>query len=427
MTFRISKRSIPYIISIFIIFSASFLTSLWSAVIISSMRNRIILMLLATVIFVILSLEGHGRTLPILPAFLLVLMSFIVVLGYIKVKDNATEEYISTVIIYLIMIIVMKNTQWIRYFWKCAFAFSILYIFTTIWLAIDTNHALSFFSANIYPYENRFSYWVSQGFSFGITDHYSTNGMALANASIIMGALVISKYKGKKSKKYIMVLILTYIALFLTGKRAHLLFTAVALLGALFIYTKNEKHHLLKYISLLIVLLLVLVLAYSFIPQVTYVLNRFTETSSDNNIILRYSYWRAAMNAFNNNKLFGIGWFGFRNNIAPSVGYTGHCHNIYIQLICETGIIGTFVFVFWFAYAFAKAIRFTLYISNNKFAIPGYYHILAIFCMAYQIYFLLYGLTGNPLYDAYVYPMYLVSCVIPIYFTYYKNEIQLSN
>lgn len=421
MALKISKKSIPYIFSILIVFGSCYFTSLWSSVLMPGMGKRIYLTIFAAVLLCWLSLPGCSKGLPMMANILLMAMISIVLYGWITVQDPAIEGYVNIIIVYFLMMVIMKNERWLYYFWRLAFLMSLFYIVTTIWLSVDKASLFKLFADNLYPNESRFSYWVSQGFCFGVTDHYSTNGMALANSTIVLCALAITN--GKKNKKYLIFLLLSFMALFLTGKRAHLVFTFIAIMITIYLYKYYDKQRDLKYMVMLIGALLVFSLAYCFIPQVANVINRFSNTSSDENMLLRYSFWTAALDAFSRNSLTGVGWFGFRNKVAPTIGYTGHCHNIYIQLLCETGIVGITVFVVWFIYSLYSSIRLILYVSKNRKIVPQWYQILSIYSIAYQIYFLLYGLTGNPLYDAYVYPMYMVACTIGIYYNKRKEYI----
>lgn len=413
MTLKISKRSIPYFLSILILFGSCYFTSLWSATIIPGMGKRVSLTLFATLILSWMSLSRHGKGLPMTANVLLITMISIVIYGWITVRDPATEGYVSIITVYFIMMIIMRDERWLSYFWNLSICAAFFYIITTIWLSADTNSVFKLFATNLYPNENRFTFWISQGFCFGVTDHYSTNGMALANASIVIGTMTIV---GGKKKRYSIALLLSVVALFLTGKRAHLLFTFISLVLSIYIYRYYEKQRDLKFAILFIGMLIAVSFAYCFIPQVQDVLSRFGNTSTDENMLLRFSFWRAAIEAFSEKPLLGVGWFGFRNSVAPTVGYTGHCHNVYIQLLCETGILGTSIFMAWFVYSLCLSVRFALYVARNKKTIQNGYQILSIYSIAYQIYFLLYCLTGNPLYDAYAYPMYMVACTIGIYY-----------
>ena len=418
----LSIRTFLFFVSVLFLFGCCFMTSLFFVV----FRNtaiRVMLLLGAAFLFVLLEFTKKNSDLPQLAQFFLVSMCSIIALGVIRVNDREWEASIRFILFYLIFLVGMRDQRWIRLFWVLSIVTAMFYIVTTIWLSIDTGSVFRYFGQRLYPNETRFSFWVNTRNTPGVTDHYSTNGMALANATVMAAGGTIARTKKKGGRAYAVLLVLAYIALFLTGKRAHLLFTTASIGLAVYVYGRYEKNNFIKYLILIIVTILSIVLAYALIPQVTTVLNRFIGMEDDGNLVGRYMWWAAAYESFLNHKWIGIGWFGFRNIVAPTVFYTGHAHNIYIQLLCETGIVGTIIFVSWFLYAFIISTKFLQYIAKNKMTVAPYFSTLALFCMIYQGYFLMYGLTGNPLYDPYVYPIYLVACVIPIYYLHNKQKI----
>jgi O-antigen ligase len=113
--------------------------------------------------------------------------------------------------------------------------------------------------------------------------------------------------------------------------------------------------------------------------------------SKDVEDVGRDQLWTQAMTYFRANKWLGIGWTNFKN-IFTLRGT--HVHNIYIQLLCETGIIGFSIFAFFFVWNIRTTLR---RIKTAKKGTCEYSWLMLSLFM--QIYFLLYGITGNPLYD----------------------------
>ena len=185
--------------------------------------------------------------------------------------------------------------------------------------------------------------------------------------------------------------------LLLTGKRAPVFFLLVCIMF-LYFFESRERERFTRVLQIL----LITVAAFAAL----FLLARFTNNpaidrifESAQNMILsrdvedagRDQLWTQAMKYFHDNPWLGIGWTHFKTLFA----FRGtHVHNIYIQLLCETGIIGFSVFVFFFVWNIIATLK------KIKDTEPGTcecsWLMLSLFM---QIYFLLYGMTGNPLYD----------------------------
>lgn len=395
------------------------LNSFWYSVIIPNWQIRVLILLVSALIFGTLQIIHSNNKLPVSAIIMLTCIIGINIIGYLRVPYNI-EFTFHYVLILMLLIFAMRDQRWIIPFWRILLIVAFIFIITTIWLSFDINSYYTFFSNNIYPNETRFRVWRQQGYTAGITDHYSTNGCALATAVIVIGSMTINSFSEKHKKKkgvYAVFLVVCYWALFLTGKRAHLLFSSIGLLCSLYFSKSRERYRFLKFVGYFIIFAISLVIMSVFIPQVSSVFERFQNLSSDSNMNYRYIFWNQAIEAFKKNPLFGIGWSGFREKV--NTINEGHCHNIYIQLLCETGIVGTCILGIWFAYSLKKSMMYVK--KANSYTVNFEHKNLSFFCLAYQVYFLLYGLTGNPLYDVYVYPIYYIVCVISIY---YSNVIE---
>ena len=84
-------------------------------------------------------------------------------------------------------------------------------------------------------------------------------------------------------------------------------------------------------------------------------------------------------------------------------------HNIYLQLLAETGVVGLITFLYLFLsntiklskMIFAQGIDSICEHENSKYIAALIYLLL---------FFMLYGFSGNPLYDAYMYIMAMLCC-----------------
>jgi O-antigen ligase len=97
-------------------------------------------------------------------------------------------------------------------------------------------------------------------------------------------------------------------------------------------------------------------------------------------------------------------------------------HNVYLQLLAEVGILGFLIFIFIFLYSLIKTISLFRNIGNNEIHLTDDYHYYLSFSLAMQVYFLVYCLSGNPLYDAQVFYPYVVACAIS--YSIIRNNIK---
>lgn len=213
-----------------------------------------------------------------------------------------------------------------------------------------------------------------------------------------------------------------FLAVALTGKRGPVMFLILTIVFCYLVPVKGVKKVQRYWKIFLVVFVVVIVLwffrdALSYIPIIGRLLDSFAKVADGEDISsgrTRLYLW--AIKLFIENPLFGIGWGNFRTSVVGNVTLATELetHNIYLQLLCETGIIGFLGFILLF-FTFWKTTRdaYMECIQNVnliKWRNPLYYS------FAYQTYFLLYGLTGNPLYDPFFQIMFVFSCVITVSF-----------
>ena len=263
----------------------------------------------------------------------------------------------------------------------------------------------------------------NSGFMAGFSSHYSTTGIYLSISLIYYFYKTITDEQ--KKKKNIIMLILSIIALMMTGKRAVFVF---ALFSCVFIYLfifSNIKK-LIKFIFLSIIMITSVFIMSFFIPAIHNTYERFTQGDIDSNFGNRSQLYEYAITYYKNNRLLGNGWstfkYSFKTNIHSydNSGMLYDCHNIYLQLLCETGITGFCTLTFLMIYIFKKTL---FLLKQKKNELINEYNFL-VFSGIYQLFFLLYGLTGNPLYDAQCYILYYVSISITLLYIFRMNKLK---
>lgn len=206
----------------------------------------------------------------------------------------------------------------------------------------------------------------------------------------------------KHNRKNWIIILFLVAALIVSGKRATLLFFVTTYFLIQFIKS-DSKIKILKYTLMVIAGMALLRLTYpwwSKIPAFARV-NVFIKYFTSNDIIGMTSgrtvIYENAISLWDSNKWFGIGWGNFKYSINQSQWYYGFdVHNCFIQILCETGIIGLFFYSVIIIISIVNSIRGILIYkcSNDKKAFK-----LAIYCSYVQLFFILYSLTEPILYE----------------------------
>lgn len=325
-------------------------------------------------------------------------------------------QFIAVILLYFILK-GRYDLSWMRWFCNITIGVGIFYAFFTI---------LTFFSKSFYltivptlqKYNSAYNLLnqYEQGYMAGITKHYTTNGIYLVTGILPLGAAVCCRsLKEISFRKRIAIcglFVAVLFALLLSGKRAHTLFAVAALLISIYYYYSDRpRTRKIKIITGLFIATLALFVASYFVPQVLNVVNRFLEAdestaglTSGRDLLQAQIYSVIATHP-----VFGVGWgwFPWNNSFSPG----DYAHNVYLELLAECGIVGTLPFIIFFIVCFRRTIhslkRAVAYRQKNSEVIK-----LLSVSLCYQSFFLLYCITGNPLYDFNCYFPYFVWCAV---------------
>lgn len=275
----------------------------------------------------------------------------------------------------------------------CSLLFSLISIISII------SPTIYFFVLNYLPADIRTEAlkFYRNGITSGITNQTAIN----AWFSVIGLGLIFSKMMYKKKTSYLIPFFIFILAIMLTGKRAHLIFSLIPIL---IIYLFISKKVSLKTIGYLTLIILISIIGYSLFSEkiVTY-FDRFVPKDNKDISTHRFGLWAIAYNYIIRNLIFGYG-FGFYSNVMPM-----NVHNVYIQILCEAGIIGLSLFILMLfsnlKSVIIKVKKINLYQNEEKTYL--------IYSLFIQSFFMLYCLTGNPLNDVFIYVLYIVFSAIP--------------
>jgi O-antigen ligase len=250
------------------------------------------------------------------------------------------------------------------------------------------------------------------GYTAGLTSHYSYNGIFCSLAFVTRSSkMIFSKNNKKTSKNDYIFMFASFLALVLTNKRAHLIFSVLSIATAYMIL--NSEVFAKKLFRNILYLVITAILTYALttiIPEAKTVFFRFF-----NQIDIstgRFSAWNVAWQVFTKNPIYGVGWFNFRLYY-PIIS---EVHNVYLQILCEFGVIG-FMFIvptmFWTLSLTARAVH-TVKISEHR-------TMLAV-SFSYQLFFLLYCFTGLCLTDVTQMGYFLMCAIGYSFYSQCKNS-----
>jgi len=245
---------------------------------------------------------------------------------------------------------------------------------------------------------------MARGLYAGVTEQIGRNAFYMTVGIAIIYPRLITQYK-KKDILSGVILLLTIVALLLTGKRGHLVFNMLAIIFVTLVYAKSIGKNTVRSLLYLIILFALLFLGITIImPDASKVFMRFIVQSGGDITSGRIRLYNQAIELFRQRPIFGwgLGAFARFSNIGT--------HNIYLQLLAENGLVGAIAFVAMVAFNLWTTLREIIHYCTS--ASKPYSHYL-LFSLYMQVFFIGYGITGNPLYDGFILIVYMLAVSIP--------------
>lgn len=308
------------------------------------------------------------------------------------------------------ILLITDSVDWLIFVAKLLVVFGLIHaIFTIVFLAFPDLYT-GWFKPHFFP-----STLMAVGYKSGLCGHYSTNGMYLAWG--LIASFYFWQISGRRDrKKWQVVVILILVALLLTTKRAHLVFGIVSCLVVYMLLNagKGSIGTAFKLALFLALALIAFYLASLFVPEIAGVVDRLNGAELDEG---RSDYYAICLELFQSSPFVGHGWESFTTALYQSgiadlrrLYLTGNlhqnAHNVYFQLLAEEGLIG---FALFLSFALTSLILALRALRHHFGSISK----LCAFSFGVQTFFLLYCITGNPLYDTVEYSVYLIAGVAP--------------
>lgn len=238
----------------------------------------------------------------------------------------------------------------------------------------------------------------------GIAGQTGTNAYFIS----IFLAIQFCEFLSKHKRKNLIFFLLGLVALFLTAKRGLLVANIISIMAIIIINLKNNK----KVLKNTIVCSIVLFVVYFVVVNTASnnpTIQKFVNLGETDDITNgRSDLWNASIDVFKENKLMGVGMNATYKIIGDAT------HNIYIQLLSDSGIIGGITFYCAFIYSIIVAIKSIKYRNKeNKYDKGESIQLIGIYI---QLLFLIYGFSGNPLYSTIFITPYMMSLAFIEYF-----------
>ena len=242
-------------------------------------------------------------------------------------------------------------------------------------------------------------------------------GYMIIGIGIIMSSISFRNNKEKIIDMFYIISLLLSVSL--TGKRSILLWGILAMLITYYILSPKVKK-ISRQIKLLLGLVIVSFIVYiifTYFDSIEF-FNRLIHTI--NGLIAgedvtsgRTTLYGGAWKLFSENPIIGIGWqqyiiitsdwFSFRDLTV---------HNVYLQLLAETGFVGFLSVVIALLYVLFNTYKVLKKIINTENNYNPLWEVGITFSFYIQIFFILYSLTENPFYNTIYILIYFYSITI---------------
>ena len=223
----------------------------------------------------------------------------------------------------------------------------------------------------------------------GITAQTGINAFYMA----IFAGMCLIRVLSKREYRavYVIGLMLGVFDLIKTNKRGMLIFFCMM---AFILILLHYRKHFAKAVILCVVIGCIGLAVLLFTDVGQRILQKFISAGLSG----RETLWKNALIEFAEHPILGMGIDSYATK------YGMDAHNIYLQVLCETGIVGFIAFMAFVVFNFVSALKCCCieYENNNM-------KMIAYFIVFMQGIFLLWGLSGNTLYDQMTLCSYMIA------------------
>lgn len=134
----------------------------------------------------------------------------------------------------------------------------------------------------------------------------------------------------------------------------------------------------------------------------------------------RLERWKTAFEIFLSHPLWGVGWGGYTRYLSGKYianidkNMYASVHNCFLQLLCETGIIGTCLILFPYLLIFIKTYKHNCMLRKNNYA-DVRQGCCTIFSLSIQLFFFFIFFLDPVFYNQYFWIVYMIAVAVESY------------
>lgn len=325
-----------------------------------------------------------------------------------SIDKESTIRYNTCLCLILILKIALNNFQCKKEeIIDCMIFFSSIHVIATIAYLVFPNIIQLICRVILTPemYEYNVNL-MKYGANAGICSEHGFNAFCITVFINIFFVRTI--YRRENKKRNAILTLIGIITLLTTGKRGLFLANVFSMI-IIFIIVNFMNKKILKRFFVALIAVLVFLRIVSYIPAAQIVFERFKELDSTGNFLNgREVFYEKMIENIKNNPIIGSGASTTQKITGGSDG-----HNIYLQILSEVGIIGLLIYLVLFIHCLNITVKNLKKRNNSENGLIALY---------YQIFFLVYGISGNPLYNFSILLIYMI--MVNLVIDYKKtNEI----
>jgi len=181
-----------------------------------------------------------------------------------------------------------------------------------------------------------------------------------------------------------------------TGSRVATISLTLSITAAIFMIYKN--HNSRKILIGFLVFILTLRFLFNYIVSQETLMNRFMETYMSGDLEGRNIIWQSVIGLIKENILFGVGETGYRLFCLKEFGDYASPHNVILEILAYTGIIGLFIylkFIYHLIYSSYMSYKKELNLMPLLLLIPTFGFVLSGQALNVKIVWAIYALAAS--------------------------------